>query len=174
MLEQVLTSLSNGLSQSLGWALLAAFARGVVSIVFSPCHAPSVPLIVGFISTQDGTSTRRALRLSLVFSLGVLASIALIGLITASPGRLVGDLGAVGNVAVAVDFFVFGQAQVDYGLAVALLGAFALGHCGVIVLAGTAAQKAQTLVSWAVARTARAGCAAPAALWSCSPGSTCF
>ena len=43
---------------------------------------------------------------------------------------------------------VFGQATVDYGLAAALLGAFALGHCGVIVAAGTAAQKAQTVVSW--------------------------
>ena len=218
MLEQVLTSLSNGLSQSLGWALLAAFAWGVVSIVFSPCHLASVPLIVGFISTQDDTSTRRAFRLSLVFSLGVLASIALIGLITASLGRLVGDLGAIGSVAVAVVFFifglylmdllplrwtsfpstthrrgmpaalglglvfgvglgpcsfaflaplliiVFGQAQIDYGLAVALLGAFALGHCGVIVAAGTAAQRAQTVVSWGgrsgVTRWVRRACGA--------------
>ena len=218
MLEQVLTSLSNGLSQSLGWALLAAFAWGVVSIVFSPCHLASVPLIVGFISTQDDTSTRRAFRLSLVFSLGVLVSIALIGLITASLGRLVGDLGAIGNVAVAVVFFifglylmdllplhwtsfpstthrrgmpaalglglvfgvglgpcsfaflaplliiVFGQAQIDYGLAVALLGAFALGHCGVIVAAGTAAQRAQTVVSWGgrsgVTRWVRRACGA--------------
>ena len=203
MLEQILTSLSNGLSGSLGWALLAAFAWGVVSIVFSPCHLASVPLIVGFISTQDDTSTQRAFRLSFVFSLGVLVSIALIGLITAALGRMFGDLGAIGNVAVAVVFFVFGlylmdllplrwanvfpastkrhgmtaavslglvfgiglgpcsfaflapllilvfgQPQVDYGLAVALLGAFALGHCGVIVLAGTAAQKVQTVVSW--------------------------
>jgi len=202
MLEQVLTSLSNGLDQSLGWALLAAFAWGVVSIVFSPCHLASVPLIVGFISTREDASTGRAFRLSLVFSLGVLGSIALIGVITASLGRLVGDLGAIGNVAVAVVFFVFGlylmdllplhwtsfpsttrrrgvpaafglglvfgvglgpcsfaflapllilvfdRAQVDYALAAALLGAFALGHCGVIVAAGTAAQKAQTVVSW--------------------------
>lgn len=218
MLEQVLTSLSNGLSQSLGWALLAAFAWGVVSIVFSPCHLASVPLIVGFISTQGDASTGRAFRLSLVFSLGVLASIALIGLITASLGRLVGDLGAVGNVAVAVVFFVFGlylmdllplhwtsfpsttrrrgmpaalglglvfgvglgpcsfaflapllmivfgQAQIDYALAGALLGAFALGHCGVIVLAGTAAQKAQTVVSWGsrsgITRWVRRACGA--------------
>ena len=48
MLEQILTSLSHGLSQSLGWALLAAFAWGVVSIIFSPCHLASVPLVVGF------------------------------------------------------------------------------------------------------------------------------
>lgn len=218
MLEQVLTSLSNGLSQSLGWALLAAFAWGVVSIVFSPCHLASVPLIVGFISTQDDASTARAFRLSLVFSLGVLASIALIGVITASLGRLVGDLGAIGNVAVAAVFSIFGlylmdllplrwtsfpstthkrgmpaalglglvfgvglgpcsfaflapllilvfdRAQVDYALAAALLGAFALGHCGVIVAAGTAAQKAQTVVSWGgrsgVTRWVRRACGA--------------
>ncbi len=219
MLEQILTSLSHGLSQSLGWALLAAFAWGVVSIVFSPCHLASVPLVVGFISTQEDASTGRAFRLSLVFSLGVLASIALIGVITASLGRLFGDLGSIGNVAVAVVFFVFGlylmdllplrwashfpsttrlrgmpgalglglvfgvglgpcsfaflapllmivfgEAQANYALAIALVGAFALGHCGVIVLAGTAAQKAQTVVSWGgrsgVTRWVRRGCGA--------------
>jgi cytochrome c-type biogenesis protein len=202
VIEQILTSLSTWLGQSLGWAMLAAFAWGVVSIVFSPCHLASVPLIVGFISTQ-GATTARAFKLSLVFSLGVLVSIALIGVITASLGRLIGDLGQVGNVAVAVVFFifglylmdllplrwrtllpattrlrglpaalglgvvfgiglgpcsfaflapllmvVFGQAQTDYALAVALLGAFAVGHCGVIVLAGTMASKAQAMVSW--------------------------
>jgi cytochrome c-type biogenesis protein len=218
VLEQILTSLSSGLNQSLGWALLAAFGWGVVSIVFSPCHLASVPLVVGFISTQEDASTGRAFRLSLVFALGVLASIALIGLITAALGRLVGDLGAIGNVAVAVVFFVFGlylmdllplhwtsfpsttrrrgvtaavglglvfgvglgpcsfaflapllilvfdRAHVDYALAAGLLGAFALGHCGVIVAAGTAAQKAQTVVSWGgrsgVTRWVRRACGA--------------
>lgn len=218
MLEQILTSLSNALGQSLGWALLAAFAWGVVSIVFSPCHLASVPLVVGFISTQENASTGCAFRLSLVFSLGVLASIALIGVVTASLGRLVGDLGAIGNVAVAVVFFVFGlylmdllplhwtsfpsttrrrgmpaalglglvfgvglgpcsfaflapllivvfdRAQVDYALAAGLLGAFALGHCGVIVAAGTGAQRAQAVVSWGsrsgVTRWVRRGCGA--------------
>jgi len=218
VVEHLLTSLSNGLSGSLGWALPAAFAWGVVSVVFSPCHLASVPLIVGFVSTQDDASTGRAFRLSLIFSLGVLASIALIGVITASLGRLVGDLGAIGNVAVAVVFFVFGlylmdllplhwtsfpsttrrrgmpaalslglvfgvglgpcsfaflapllmivfgQAETDYALAVGLLGAFALGHCGVIVLAGTAAQKARTLVTWGsrsgVTRWVRRACGA--------------
>lgn len=202
MLEQILTSLSNGLSQSLGWALLAAFAWGVVSIVFSPCHLASVPLVVGFISTQEDASTKRAFRLSLLFSLGVLASIALIGVVTWSFGRLLGDLGSVGNLAVAIVFFVFGlylmgllplhwnvfpkttarrgapaavglglafgvglgpcsfaflapllvfvfdSATTDYLLAVGLLAAFAAGHCGVIVAAGTAAQKVQSWASW--------------------------
>lgn len=190
-----------------------------MSIVFSPCHLASVPLIVGFISTQEDASTKRAFRLSLVFSLGVLASIALIGVTTASLGRLFGDLGAVGNMAVAVVFFVFGlylmdllplnwasrlpattrlrgmsaalslglvfgvglgpcsfaflapllmvvfgQAETDHALAVGLLGAFALGHCGVIALAGTAAHRAQAIMSWgsrsSVARWVRRACGA--------------
>ena len=219
MLEQILTSLSNGLSQSFGWALLAAFGWGVVSIVFSPCHLASVPLVVGYISTQEGASSGRAFRLSLLFALGVLASIALIGVITASLGRMFGDLGTIGNVAVAVVFFavglylmdllplhwtslfpsttrlrgmpgalglglvfgvglgpcsfaflapllmiVFGEAQANYAFAIALIGAFALGHCGVIVLAGTAAQRAQTVVSWGgrsgATRWVRRGCGA--------------
>lgn len=202
MLEQILSSLTAWLDQSFGWVLLAAFVWGVVSIVFSPCHLASVPLIVGFISAQKAT-TGRAFRLSLVFSLGVLASIALIGAVTAALGRLLGDLGQVGNVAVAAVFFVFGlylmdalplrwrnllpastklsgmpaalglglvfgiglgpcsfaflapllvvvfgQAQTEYALAVGLLGAYAVGHCGVIVLAGTMANKAQAMVSW--------------------------
>ena len=113
MLEEILTSLSHWLEQSFGWALLAAFAWGVVSIVFSPCHLASIPLIVGFIADRDETTTRRAFRLSVVFSVGVLASIALIGVTTAALGRLVGDLGSIGNVAVSIVFFIFGLYLMD-------------------------------------------------------------
>ena len=42
----------------------------------------------------------------------------------------------------------FGQAQTDVLFAVGLLAAFALGHCGVIVAAGTAVQRAQDMISW--------------------------
>ena len=59
---------------------------------------------------------------------------------------------------------VFGSASTDYLLAVGLLAAFAAGHCGVIVAAGTAAQKVQTVVSWGgrsgVTRWVRRGCGA--------------
>ena len=202
MLEQVLTTLTNGLEHSLGLALLAAFGWGLVSIAFSPCHLASVPLVIGFISSRERPSTGRAFRLSLVFASGVLGSIAVIGVVTAALGRLVGDVGSVGNVAVAVVFFavglylmdllpidwrrfpatterrgysaalplglafgvglgpcsfaflapllmvVFSRAHTDYLSATALLAAFALGHCSVIVAAGTAAQRVQAAMSW--------------------------
>ena len=90
-------------------ALGAALVWGVLSIVLSPCHLASIPLIVAFL--QGGTtavSPRRAFALATLFALGILAAIAAIGGLTAAAGRMLGDLGPWGNYAVAIVFFVFG------------------------------------------------------------------
>ncbi len=50
----------------------------------------------------------RTFNISLVFSVGILITIALIGIITASLGRMMGDLGGIGNYLVAGIFFVVG------------------------------------------------------------------
>jgi hypothetical protein len=44
-------------------ALAASMAWGVLSILLSPCHLASVPLIVGFISEQGTVTVRRRLSL---------------------------------------------------------------------------------------------------------------
>ncbi|MCK7527965.1 MAG: hypothetical protein MZV64_65400 [Ignavibacteriales bacterium] len=49
----------------------------------------------------------------LYFLLGILITIALIGVITASLGRLMGDVGAIGNYLVAVIFFLVGLYLLD-------------------------------------------------------------
>ncbi len=94
-------------------ALAAAFAWGVLSIVLSPCHLASIPLIVGFLQGGGSISTRRAAALSTLFAFGILVSIALIGALTAAAGRMLGDVGAWGNYAMAVLFFVFGLHLLD-------------------------------------------------------------
>jgi cytochrome c-type biogenesis protein len=106
--EQFLTSLNRAVEGPPLLALLAALAWGVLSIVLSPCHLASIPLIVGFVSGQGPTTTRRAFGLSALFALGILATIALIGAITAAAGRIMGDLGGWANYAVAVIFFAVG------------------------------------------------------------------
>lgn len=114
-LESVFTSLSEALAGAPTAALAAAFAWGVLSIVLSPCHLASIPLIVGFL--QDGqriTSPRRAAGLSILFAVGILASIAAIGGITAAAGRMLGDLGYWGNYAVAAVFIIFGFHLLDF------------------------------------------------------------
>jgi len=201
-MEGLLTWLSEALAQSIFVAMLGAFLWGVSSILLSPCHLASIPLLVGFLTSRGGAARARAVQLSLIFSLGILASIAAMGAATASAGRLLGDLGSTGNTAVALIFFLFGfylmdllplnwnvpgiptrlqgslgafvfgslfgvglgpctfafmapvlgivfnRAENNLAGAVCLLGAFALGHCGVIVLAGTLTQQVERYLKW--------------------------
>jgi cytochrome c-type biogenesis protein len=203
MIEQLFTLLSQAVSGAPLLALSAAAGWGVLSILLSPCHLASIPLIVGFIDEQGQMSTRRAFFISNMFAVGILVSIALIGLLTALAGRMLGDLGPWGNWLVAGIFFLFGLhlwglipmpwsgpgpvgmqrkgllAALMLGLifgialgpctfafmgpvigvafaeaaesmlyAAALLLAYGIGHCAVIVFAGTFTEKVQQYLNW--------------------------
>jgi cytochrome c-type biogenesis protein len=203
MIEELFTILYNAMMGSVWLALCASFVWGILSILLSPCHLSSIPLVVGYIASQGKVSVRRILIISLVFSIGILVTIGLIGLITASLGRLMGDVGVYGNYFVAVIFFlvglylldiikidwntnglkqakskglisalilgllfgialgpctfaymapvlgiVFQTAQTDYFIAVLYLFAFGIGHCSVIVVAGTLTGKVQRYLDW--------------------------
>ena len=91
-------------------ALAAALAWGILSIVLSPCHLASIPLIVGFIQGRGECVPSRAALLAALFAAGILVTIAVIGVVTAAAGRLMGDVGALGNVIVGVIFILVGMA----------------------------------------------------------------
>jgi cytochrome c-type biogenesis protein len=203
MLEGIFTALYEAMTGALWLAVLASFGWGVLSILLSPCHLSSIPLVVGFISSQGKISVGKTFSISLIFSVGILITIALIGIITASLGRLMGDIGSTGNYLVAGIFFVVGlylldiikfdwnsaglrktnakgliaalilgllfgialgpctfafmapvlgvvfqTAQTDYLLSVIFLLAFGLGHCSIIVGAGTITGKVQKYLNW--------------------------
>lgn len=203
MITQLLTSLSHAVTGAPLIALGAAAGWGALSIILSPCHLASIPLIVGYIDGQGQMSTRRAFFISNLFAVGILLSIALIGLLTALAGRMLGDLGSWGNWLVAGIFFIFGlhlwglipmpwsgpgkvgiqhkgllaafflgavfgialgpctfafmgpvlgvafaEAANNMLYASLLLLAYGLGHCAVIVFAGTFAEKIQRYLDW--------------------------
>lgn len=112
-MEGLFAWLSHAVEGSPAVALGAALVWGVLSVLLSPCHLASIPLIVGFMSEQKGLTVRRAFRTALLFSLGVLASIALIGAITAALGRMLGNVGGWANYLVAAVFFVMGLHLLD-------------------------------------------------------------
>jgi len=89
-------------------ALAGAFLWGVLSILLSPCHLTSIPLVVGYISQRELRSVKSAFWVSLAFSSGILITIGLIGLITSLLGRMLGDIGRWGNILVAGVFFLVG------------------------------------------------------------------
>jgi len=201
--EQLFTNLSHAVEGAPLGALGASFAWGIFSIILSPCHLASIPLIVGFISGQGPVTMRRAFRISILFSIGILITIAAIGAVTAAAGRMLGDVGRYGNYFVALIFFLVGlhlvgviplpwsgPGQVNmkqkgplaafilglvFGIALGpctfaymapmlavtfklagtapfygacLLLAYGLGHCSVIVLAGTSTDLVQRFLNW--------------------------
>lgn len=203
MIDGIFNLLYEAMNGAVWIAVLASFAWGVLSILLSPCHLSSIPLVVGFISSQGRISLGRTFNISLIFAVGILITIAVIGIITASLGRLMGDIGSAGNYLVAAIFFlvglylldiiklnwnsfglrqtkakglvaalilgllfglalgpctfaymapvlgvVFQTAQTNYFLALIFLLAFGLGHCFVIVSAGTLAKKVQKYLNW--------------------------
>jgi len=202
-MEQLFTNLSHAVEGAPAIALSAAVVWGILSIVLSPCHLASIPLIVGFISEQGTVTVRRAFWTSTLFAVGILVTIAAIGAVTAAAGRMMGDVGRYGNYLVAAIFFVVGLHLVGviplslsgpgqvgmkrkgylaalilgavFGVALGpctfaymapmlavtfklaatnflygalLLLAYGVGHCAVIVAAGTSTELVQRVLNW--------------------------
>lgn len=79
----------------------------------SPCHLSSIPLIVGFISGQGKMTRMSAFGISSLFALGVLVTIAALGVVTGMMGRMWGDVGPWANYLVAVIFLLVGLNLLD-------------------------------------------------------------
>lgn len=112
-MEELFTTLTRAVEGTPAVAIAAAFVWGVLSILLSPCHLASIPLIVGFINGQGRITTRRASFIATLFALGILLTIGAIGVITAAAGRMLGDVGSWGNYLVAAVFFLVGLHLLD-------------------------------------------------------------
>ena len=84
-------------------AFIGCFAWGMVSVMFSPCHLASIPLIVAYVAGQEtAVDPRRAGLYAGVFTSGLFVTIAMVGIICAGLGRMLGDVGSWWQVAVGV------------------------------------------------------------------------
>ena len=80
-----------------GGTILAAagcFIWGLVSVLLSPCHLASIPLIIAYVGGQEkAVQPRQAGVYALLFSTGLFITIAVIGVVCAMLGRMMGDVG---------------------------------------------------------------------------------
>lgn len=113
MIESIFIWATQAMEGSLLISLGASFIWGIMSILLSPCHLASIPLIIGFVNEQGKISTKQAFTISLLFSVGILITIGLVGVITAALGRMLGDIGTIGNYFVAVILFLVGLHLLD-------------------------------------------------------------
>lgn len=107
-MESLFRTLSSAVESQPHIAVAAALIWGILSILLSPCHLASIPLIVGFISKQGKIRVKDAFITSLCFASGILITIAIIGVITAAAGKIMGDVGRWGNYIAAVIFLLVG------------------------------------------------------------------
>jgi len=107
-MDSLFATLTEAVHGSAPIAMGAALVWGVLSIILSPCHLASIPLVVAFIGEQGTFSGKRAFTIALVFALGILVTIGVIGAITAALGRMLGDVGRYVNYALAVIFLLLG------------------------------------------------------------------
>ena len=203
LLLTVFNWLTTMLSQNPPLVLSAAFIWGILSVILSPCHLSGIPLAIGYINGKGKMKAYRAFVLSLVFAVGILLSLLLLGIITSLLGRMLGDTGKLVLIIMGTLFIVIGLSLFDiikipempigkgwiksgslwgalalgvlfgsalgpctFGFmmpvlavafqiatsnlsyAVIIILAYALGHCLVIVFAGTFINWVQTLLNW--------------------------
>jgi cytochrome c-type biogenesis protein len=95
MIDQLFLSINTWMTGSLALAALGCFLWGVVSVLFSPCHLASIPLIVGYVAGQGKIiHGREAAKYAVTFSFGLFVTIAAIGMICSLLGRMLGDVGS--------------------------------------------------------------------------------
>ena len=140
MLESVFLTVNGWIGTGSGLAAAGCFLWGMISVVFSPCHLASIPLIVGYVGgQQQGLNPREAACYSITFTLGLFITIAVIGIICALLGRMLGDVGnywqiLIGAILLWVALGMFGferfsmSGSLLYRLKLrGLMGAFILG-----------------------------------------------
>ncbi|MDA8141520.1 MAG: sulfite exporter TauE/SafE family protein [Desulfobacteraceae bacterium] len=95
MLDQFFITINHWMSAGSAIAMAGACLWGMVSVLFSPCHMASIPLIVAYVGGQQyAIHPRRAVWYAGAFSLGLFITIALVGIVCALLGRMLGDVGS--------------------------------------------------------------------------------
>ena len=203
MLTELFQTLNDAMTASPAAALVAAFAWGICSVVLSPCHLASIPLLIAYVNDRDTKTAHQAAGLSALFAIGILATMALIGIATAMAGRMTGDAGAVGRYVMSAVFIlmglhlmdmisipwfgtkkekvvskgfwgalllgllfgvasgpctfaflapvlavVFNTASDNAGFGFLLLALYGLGHCTVLIVAGTSVERTKHFADW--------------------------
>jgi cytochrome c-type biogenesis protein len=149
MLDSFFLTVNGWMAGGSAFAVLGCFLWGMISVLFSPCHLASIPLIVAYVGGhQKALVPRQAAGYAVAFSTGLFITIAVIGAICALLGRMLGDIGSywqilIGAVLIWVALGMLGVEKCSMSGSLlyrlnfkGLSGAFALG-LGYGILSGS-------------------------------------
>ena len=139
-MDQIFLTINSWMGQGLLLGGLGCFLWGMVSVLFSPCHLASIPLIIGYVGGQNHlVEGRKATLYAVIFTAGLFITIAVIGVVCTLLGRMLGDVGPYWTIAigllliwVALDMLGVAKCSMSGGLMAkltlkGLFGAFVLG-----------------------------------------------
>jgi len=139
-MDQIFLTINSWMGQGLLLGALGCFLWGMVSVLFSPCHLASIPLMIGYVGGQNHlVEGRKATLYAVVFTTGLFITIAVIGVVCTLLGRMLGDVGPYWTIAigllliwVALDMLGVAKCSMSGGLMAkltlkGLFGAFILG-----------------------------------------------
>jgi cytochrome c-type biogenesis protein len=102
-MDDLLLTITGWLTSGPAIALPAAFLWGMVSVLLSPCHIASIPLMIAYVAGQKIIPPPRlAARFAILFVFGLFLTIMAVGLICAAAGRMLGDIGPWWQAAVGI------------------------------------------------------------------------
>jgi cytochrome c-type biogenesis protein len=114
MMESIFLTVNYWMTGAPHLAVAGSFIWGMISVLFSPCHLASIPLMIGYVAGQQVTpSTRQAGFYAFLFAGGLFLSIAAVGIACSILGRMLGDVGPywqilVGAILIWVALGMFG------------------------------------------------------------------
>ncbi|MBF0412569.1 MAG: cytochrome C biosynthesis protein [Desulfamplus sp.] len=140
MLDSLFITINQWMSGGIAIAAIGCFLWGMVSVMLSPCHLASIPLIIAYVGGQDkAVNPKQAGVYAGAFTIGLFITIALVGIICAMLGRMLGDVGnywqlVIGGILVWISLGMLGVEKCSmsgsllYRLKIkGIFGAFVLG-----------------------------------------------
>ena len=109
-MDKLLFWATDALSSSLVIALMAALLWGIFSVLLSPCHLGTIPLVIGMVGASNRGSEKagRGVLLSFSFATGMLCAIAVLGALVSTVGYVLQDYRGITNRVIAVVFLAAG------------------------------------------------------------------
>ena len=128
------------LTQNIWVAILVALIAGILSS-FTPCALSSIPLIIGYVGGYSENNKKKPLIYSLVFSLGLALTLTILGIVSATIGRMFIGIGnwwylILGVIMLVVGLQMFGVIKIGSDVcsvpkkSKGIIGAFLLGVLG--------------------------------------------
>jgi len=139
-MDNFLEQFGSLLTQNIWFAILFALIAGILSS-FTPCALSSIPLIIGYVGGYSENDKKKPLIYSLAFSLGLVLTFTVLGVLSATIGRMFIGIGTwwyiiLGVILLAVGLQMLGVIKVGSNAcsvpkkSKGIIGAFLLGIVG--------------------------------------------